>query len=121
MLGYIALVSRKALAAVWEKLQHHIPAAEQQLAQHKDAGQRDAELHPQPPHGGGGVVLGHQIPGDGRELDGVDAEDVERAAAHRLDEVGDGVVQQPLHLHEEQDEAEARDGIQKDAEGPQHP
>ena len=66
-------------------------------------------------------MLGHQIPRDGRELHGVDAEDVERAAAHRLDEMGDGVVQQPLHLHEEQDEAEAADGVQKNAEGPQHP
>ena len=82
MFCHIPLVFRKVSAASREELEHHVPAAQQNLTQEENAAQRDGILQPEAFGGGGSVFLYHQVPGHCRELHGVDAEDIQRAAAH---------------------------------------
>ena len=116
MFCHIPLVFRKVSAASREELEHHVPAAQQDLTQEENAAQRDGVLQPEAFGGSGSVFLYHQVPGHCRELHGVDAEDIQRAAAHRLNEVGDWVVQQPLYFHKQDDETEAHNAVQQDAD-----
>ena len=77
-----------------------IPITGEQRADQQDRAERDSELDNQAQRLHVGKLVRHQIPRDRGQLDGVDAEDIERLPADALDASGEHVVESALDTQE---------------------